>query len=675
MRIRSRFPRKVEVIEHSLITLADGCRLAAKIWLPEDAEADPVPAILEYLPYRKRDGTTRRDALTHPYLAGHGYACVRVDMRGSGDSEGVLLDEYSQQELDDGCEIIAWLAKQAWCSGAVGMMGISWGGFNGLQIAALRPPALKAIITLCSTDDRYADDVHYMGGCLLNENLTWASVMFAILSQPPDPALVGERWRELWLQRLEQGVLPIEPWLRHQRRDAYWKHGSVCEDYAAIECPVYAIGGWEDGYSNAVFRLLANLEAPCKGLIGPWAHAYPHFAMPGPQIGFLDEALRWWDQWLKGKETGIMDEPRLRAWMQDSAPPATHRKTRPGRWVAEAAWPSPRILRQPYALNPGWLDAKPAVERALQHLSPQTLGSAWGEWCSYGAAPDLSGDQREDDGQSLCFDSAPLVRRMEILGQPVAELELAVDRPLANIAVRLNDVMPDGRSTRVTYGVLNLTHCDGHETPQPLEPGKRYRVRVALNDAGHAFARGHRLRLALSTAYWPLLWPAPEPVTLTLYSGASRLLLPVRPRTAESQAEDRKLRPFPPAAGAPPESRTRLSGGHYSRRLERDLASGASTVVADVDNGRERLDAHGLESASRYEQRFSVAPNDPLSARSEKAYWITLARDGWQVRSETRTVLTATAQDFLVTASLETFEGEQRVFARTWNLKIPRDGV
>ena len=229
------------------------------------------------------------------------------------------------------------------------MFGISWGGFNALQVAALQPPALKAIVTLCSTDDRYADDVHYMGGAkLASADLGWGGFFFADMCHPPDPLLVGERWREMWLERLQNMPLFLERWLRHQRRDAYWRHGSVCEDYSAIRCPVFAVGGWTDGYTNSVPRLLEHLDVPRKGLIGPWAHAYPHFAKPGPQIGFLQEMLRWWDHWLKGKPTGVMDEPMLRAWMTASHQPASHHETLPGRWVAEPAWP-PRG-RKPHRL-------------------------------------------------------------------------------------------------------------------------------------------------------------------------------------------------------------------------------------------------------------------------------------------------------------------------------------
>ncbi|HXH03648.1 MAG TPA: CocE/NonD family hydrolase, partial [Candidatus Competibacteraceae bacterium] len=509
MTVRTDFPHSVRVIEHLWIPLSDGCRLAARLWLPEDAEQHPVPAILEYIPYRKRDGTRARDEPMHHWFAGHGYAAIRVDLRGSGESDGLLADEYLKQEQDDALEVIAWLARQPWCSGAVGMMGKSWGGFNALQVAARRPPALKAIITVCSTDDRYADDIHYMGGCLLNDNLWWGSIMLAYQARPADPLLVGESWRGQWQERLER--LPFFPalWLAHQRRDDYWKHGSVCEDWNAIQCPVYAVGGWTDSYSNAIPRLLAGLGVPRKGLIGPWAHIYPQDGAPGPAIGFLQEALRWWDHWLKGLDTGIMAEPMLRVWLEDYAAPSGWRAETPGRWVAEPCWPSPHIETRELYLNAAALAAQPGAEQALTIRSPQHTGAAVGEWMGTGVPSELPGDQRMDDGYSLVFDSAPLAERLEILGAPELVLEFAADAPLAQLAVRLCDVAADGASARVSYGVFNLTHRDSHADPTALEPGRRYRAVFRLNDCAHAFPAGHRLRLALSTAYWPLVWPAP----------------------------------------------------------------------------------------------------------------------------------------------------------------------
>jgi putative CocE/NonD family hydrolase len=665
------FPRPVERRDPVWIPLKDGTRLAARLWLPVDAAVRPVPAILEYLPYRRRDFTAERDALTHPYVAGHGYACVRVDMRGSGDSDGVLTDEYLPLEQDDAVEVIAWLAAQPWCTGRVGMIGHSWGGFNALQVAARRPPALGAIITSCSTDDRYADDIHYMGGCLLLDNLRWASTMFAHNSRPPDPAVVGARWREMWLERLRRSGLWIDTWLRHQRRDAFWKHGSVCEDFAAIECPVLAVGGWLDGYTNAIPRLIEGLPGPRRGLIGQWAHRYPHMALPGPAVGFLQLALAWWDAWLKGRPAAAPEEPLLRIFILDSVPPAPHYATRPGRWVAERAWPPPDVRPRRYVLHPGRLAPEPGAAVALTHRSPETVGLYAGRWCPYQVTPDLPLDQRLEDGGCLSFDTDPLSERFEILGAPVAELELAVDRPVALIAARLSDVAPDGPATRVSYGVLNLTHRDSHERPAPLEPGRRYRVRLRLNDVAQAFPPGHRIRLALSTAYWPIVWPSPEPVTLTLYAGASTLTLPVRP----PDPADATLPPLPPLETAPPLPVTAHEPARVERVVRHDAITGEASLDWVMDSGRHRYDDIDLTVHTVAADRFTIRPDDPLSARAEVAWTVRLGRGDWRVETRTRTVLTATRDTFELEAFLEASDGDGPVHQERWSRSIPRDLV
>ncbi|MDZ7774932.1 MAG: CocE/NonD family hydrolase [Bacteroidales bacterium] len=515
---------------------------------------NPVPAILEFIPYRKRDFEAVSDSINHGYFAGHGYACLRVDLRGAGDSEGVLEDEYLRQEQDDGLEVLTWIANQTWCNGSIGMMGISWGGFNSLQLAALQPPELKAIITVCSTDDRYADDVHYMGGCLLGDNLSWASTMFAYNSCPPDPALVGEKWKEMWFDRLEGSGLWLKTWLEHQHRDDYWKHGSVCEDFSAIQCPVMAVSGWADGYSNAVFRLLSGLDVPRKGLIGPWSHKYPHFGIPGPAIGFLQESLRWWDKWLKDKDSGIMEEPMLSVWMQDSVPPSPLYKERPGRWVAEREWPSANINIRKYHLHPGHelLENIPPENETLTIQSPLSVGLFAGKWCSYAAPPDLPDDQREEDGGALIFETSPLEAPIEIMGAPVLNLEFSSGEPIAMVAVRLSDVARDDKATRVTYGLLNLCHHKSHESPELLEPGMTYKVQVQLNHIAQSFPAGNRLRLSISTSYWPLSWVPPRPVRLTVHTGNSSLELPIR----KPQKSDQNLRPFGKPEGAPAISTT-----------------------------------------------------------------------------------------------------------------------
>ena len=663
--------RRITEIENRWIPLADGTRLAARIWLPVDAEAQPVPAILEYLPYRKRDGTSGRDARRHPWTAQRGYASVRVDIRGSGDSDGLPLDEYVKQEQDDCLEVIAWLAAQPWCSGAVGMIGISWGGFNGLQVAARRPPALKAVITLCSTDDRYADDIHYMGGALLRENLTWGATMFSHSTRPPDPALVGDRWRAMWLERLENHIFYPAVWLRHQRRDAFYQHGSVCEDYAQIQCPVYAVGGWSDGYSNAIPRLLAGLPGPRKGLIGPWAHVYPQAGLPGPAIGFLQECIRWWDHWLKGIDTGIMDEPMLRAWMIEGARPLPYNAELPGRWVAEAGWPSTRITPSVRYLAAGGLADHPGAEVALRLASQENTGLASGTWCAHGAAGDDPGDQREDDGKSLCFDGALLETSVEILGAPVIEVDFIATQPAGKLIARLCDVHPDGASNRVTYGVLNLTHRDSHVEPTHLVPGQHYRVRIQLNDVGYVFPPGHRIRVALSTTYWPIVWPSPEKVDLTILAGGSTLTLPVRPPSAADAA----LPEFGPPDMSPPEARTTIREGSRERTVLRDNLVGHTRYTMADDDGRVRIDAIDLEVASSKWHQYRVADDDPLSAEIEAVWTKEMGRGDWQISTRTRILMTATGDSFRLTAELDAWEGGQRVYTRNWDETIPRDHV
>ena len=674
MRVVAEFPHEV-FEEETWLTLPDGCRLALRIWRPVDAEARPVPAIVEYIPYRKRDSTAERDLRAHPYFAGHGYAGVRVDLRGSGESDGVLTDEYLPQELDDGVAVLDWIARQPWCTGSVGMIGISWGGFNGLQIAARRPPALKAVVSVASSDDRYADDVHHMGGCLLADNLSWAATMFDHNARPPDPALVGERWREMWLERLEGSGLWLETWLQHQRRDAYWKHGSICEDFGAVDCPVYAVSGWADGYCNAVFRLLKGLKGPRKGLVGPWAHKYPHLGEPGPAIGFLQECLRFFDHWLKGIDTGIMAEPMLRVWMQDSVPPCTRYDLRPGRWVTEPSWPSPNIVPRAYALTPGHdlvPDAAAVEAGVLDITSPLSTGLYAGKWCSYNAPPDLPHDQRDEDGGALVFQTARLDEAVEICGQPTVTLDLAADAPVAMVAVRLIDIAPDDKATRVSYGVLNLTHRDSDEHPEPLVPGERYRVTVNLKHIAQRFPAGHAIRLSISTVYWPLVWPAPTPVKLRIHTGESRLSLPLRPPRPE---DDAAVRPFEEPEGAPPIRKTLLQPTRQHWTVQRDLAQDTTILEVLNDEGTARLDDIDLEVANVTTERYSFDGADYNSLRGWVAWNRSYRRGDWRVQIVTRTLLTSDAEQFRIRATLDAFENDSRVFAKSWDTAIARDLV
>ncbi|WP_129666951.1 CocE/NonD family hydrolase [Phytoactinopolyspora endophytica] len=674
MRTATSLPEEIREDDELWIPMPDGTRLAARTWRPVSSDDEPVPAVLEFIPYRQRDLTASRDSVNHRYLAAHGYACVRADLRGSGDSEGILTGEYLERELNDAERILEWMADQPWCDGHLGMMGISWGGFNALQVAARRPPSLDAIVTICSSDDRYADDVHYMGGCLLSDNLSWASTMFAYTSCPPDPAVVGDRWREMWHDRLNGSGLWLEDWLRHQHRDGFWRHGSVCEDYDAVQCPVFAVSGWADGYSNAVLRMLERLDVPRKGLIGPWSHKYPHFGQPGPAIGFLQELVRWWDYWLKGVENSVMKEPMLRIWMQESVPPSTAYQERPGRWVGEVEWPSAKIeqLERQFSryrlASPGEpLDAQP-----LTIESPLSVGQFAGKWCSYNAPPDLPYDQREEDGGAIVFDSDELDERWEILGTPTVNLEFSVSEPVAQVAVRLSDVAPDGRATRVSFGLLNLNHLAGHDAPEPLEPGRRYQVPVNLNGMAHAFPPGHQVRVAVSTSYWPLAWPPPVPVQMTVYPEGSSLELPIRPA---DEPDDVDLHPFDEPEGSVPITTTTLRTGEHRWRVSRDLIDYRSMLEVVKDLGTVRFEDIELDVARRAEEYYTWVDNDFETVCGEVIWTMGFARDGWDVRTVTRTTLTSTPTHFHLHAELNAYEGGQRVAARNWDTAIARDHV
>jgi uncharacterized protein len=356
--------------------------------------------------------------------------------------------------------------------------------------------------------------------------------------------------------------------------------------------------------------------------------------------------LRWWDYWLKGVDTGVMDEPMLRAWMTESVQPASHHKVLPGRWVAESSWPPSAITPQRLFLTDEGLRNEAARFTARAVCSSQTVGKCSGSWVPFGLGHDQADDQREDDARSLVFETPPLDGPIEILGAVMVTLEVTSDRPIANLVVRLCDVHPSGESLRVSYGVLNLTHRDGHERPAMLVVGQRYRVRIKLNDAGSVFPAGHRVRLALSTAYWPMIWPSPEKATLLISGGT--LDLPVRP----PQPTDALLPPLPGPESAAPEK---------------------PTIIRQGDVRIERIDRIGLELGTESKSRFHVDEDDPLGAVNELRRTWTMSREAWQVRIETQMQLSCNRDVFVLQGSLRAWEGANEVCRREWDRSIPRD--
>jgi putative CocE/NonD family hydrolase len=633
-------PDGVEVRDE-WIPMPDGVRLHTRIWAPATAGPDaPVPVLLEYLPYRLDDWTAPRDSERHPWYAEHGYASVRVDIRGTGSSDGFFDDEYSEQELRDGEAVIAWLAAQEWSTGAVGMFGISWGGFNALQLAARAPAALKAIVTVCSTDDRYDNDVHYVGGAVLGIDMAaWGATMFAFNSRPPRPEVVGASWVEQWRQRLASNRPMTPVWLSHQERDDYWRHGSAAEAYGSISAAVLAVGGWADPYRDAVLRLVEHVDAPVKGIIGPWSHQYPDRGLaPGPSIGFLQESLRWWDRWLRGVDTGVEREPALRAWINDPEPPATYYAARTGRWIGATSWPStdtePRVLP---------LDRfRGVVDGAVVVSSPQETGVDAGRFFPFGNATDLPPDQRAEDGRSVCFD-LPVDESFDLLGNVLVDLSVVSDQPRATVTVRLCDVAPDGSSTLVTRGVLNASRRDGMDRSDPLVPGTATTLPVRLV---------------------PWVWPHGTAATVVVDPAASAVTLPVWTRADDGGVS------FETPERSTPLAITRVvpSEPLPERTVTHDIETGEWTLDVDPGYGGGRVYPDGLVFSEDARETYRIRTDDPTSASAGSRWSIGLDHATWAARLETTSSVTASAEAFHVVNTV-------RAWARDGGRDVPEELV
>ncbi|GAA1848884.1 CocE/NonD family hydrolase [Brevibacterium marinum] len=694
-------PRGVDVIEHTRIPLADGVELAARIWLPDNLGDSAVPAVLEYIPYRKNDMTAGRDQTIHPEFARAGYASIRVDLRGCGDSTGVMTDEYSATELDDGLQVLSWIAAQSWSNGKVGVIGKSWGGFNGLQLAALQPPELAAIITICSTDDRYADDVHYNGGAIVaDQMLSWASTMWGYNARPQDPAIMGEGWDEDWKRRIDEAPVNINDWLGHQRRDEYWKHASVCETPEAIQVPILAVGGLLDEYRTTLFRLMENANEqresnpeypPVHALLGPWAHNYPHQAAPGPGIDFISEAVRWWDQWMSGIDNGVKEQPQLRAYVPDSTPVHSDRENRPGRWIAENTWPSPQVE------DTTWKAEVSAVAGPRQLRSTELIGYNAGNWLQFGEAAGMAGDQAADDAHSYTADWQ-LPDGLEIIGTPGMKVTVSSNADRGVIAARICDVAPDGSSRLVTMGLFNLTHHSTHEHPEALTPGECVVLDFSLLSVAHRFLPGHRLRLSVSSSFWPILWPSPEETLVTVIEDP-QLDLPIR-RVVSPDEDARTSEALTAHLGTPPSpplSTIDASGVPMTRRLQSDLVNRSATVTTEAE-GWQTNTSDGLYYYTLERDSYERNETDPLSptaicerviryrrpaladpvgdqARLKQMDASALTSDdqGWDVELRTRSTMSGDAVNFLVTNELVAYKDGKQFHSRTTTKSIPRE--
>lgn len=669
--IIEKFDYKVCVKENEWIPLQSGIKLSSRIWLPQTLEK--VPAILEYIPYRKNDGTRTRDEPMHGYFAGNGYAVVRVDMRGTGESDGLLEDEYLKQEQDDALEVIEWIASQEWCDGNVGMMGKSWGGFNSLQVAARRPKALKAIITVGFTDDRYNEDIHYKGGCLLNDNFWWGAIMQAYQSRFVDPKIDPIDARKKWLHRLENMPLWAGLWLDHQLRDEYWKHGSVCENYEEIEVPVFALDGWADSYTNTVFSLIQGLKTPRKAIIGPWAHLYPHDGFPKPAMGFLQEALKWWDKWLKGIDNDVLKGPMIEAYIQDSMVPSSCIEEVNGRYVG-LDMPSQEISNEQFYLSAHRLCKNPIQhQEEIQIKTLQCHGLLSGEWMGAGVLGESPSDQRLDDGMAVVFESEVLEEDLDVLGYPILKARLKSDKPKAMLFVQLSESRADGFVERVSYGVLNLSHINNHSEVQDLKEGEFREFEVKLDCCGHRFSRGNKIRISLATTFWPMFWPMPEEVTLNLDLSSTSFILPkFVGEDSQSFCSEPKSAPLTPLS--------LLQEGKVEREVKYDIVSDTWTFITDgvggvFGEGVYRFDEIDMTVEHNLKRELTIKSNDPLSANYKITQKMRIGREGCWMDADIILNQRADKEYFYLDGNMKVKENDKEIFNKIYQRKIKRVGV
>lgn len=666
-------PTAVTKLENIVISMKDGAKLYAHIWIPESYKeltgADKIPTILEYLPYRKNDFTAVRDSMRHPYFAGHGYASMRVDMRGTGDSDGWLLDEYRKQEQDDCLAVFDWIIDQPWSNGNIGMWGKSWGGFNGLQVAARQHDALKTVISLCSTDDRYADDVHYRGGTLLaSDMLWWASTMFAYNARPQDPE-IRPSWRENWLQERLKTPPNVVEWVKHQRRDSYWKHGSVCEDFNKLNIPIMLAGGWKDGYTNAIFRMIKKLPHKLsKAIVGPWVHEFPEVGTPEPSIGFLQVSVKWYDAFLKCKGDLDLDLPKITAYIQEPEKPLDCYGYRKGDWVGLSNYPYQETSSYKLYLTKtrGLSDKKNSNsdknEEIIEFTGIEDHGLFRGVWCPFGQPGDFAPDQAVENAKATIFRGDPIDKDMTFLGQPILYARIASNKKQALLSVRLMIEFPSGEITLISWGIMNLNHRLTHEHPSDLNPGTYYDIPVQLDVLGQTLGEGQRILVALSPTDWPQAWPSIETPTLSIDVNNSYLQLP-----QVSQFDKVDIKFDAPEITKPIKEKV-LRKESRSRQVVWDVAKDEWRIDDRSDEGKRRLcsTANGIEFGSINWNKWTIKRGDPLSAYNECIWELTIGRGDWQIKLDCFSSMKSDRQNFYLRNKIKAYENEKLVFQQDW---------
>ncbi len=653
-----------------LIPVRDGTMLAADIVRPDLPGKFPV--IVEYTPYRKDDASrSLLDALC--YFAESGFIAVRLDVRGTGSSGGITTDEYAPEEQQDGCDAIEWLATQPWSNGNIGMWGTSYGGFTAIQVAMHQPPHLKAIAPMYATDDRYTDDCHYTSGGNMRMYYDvghYGGMMVVLNALPPLPEAVGARWAEAWQERLERNQPYLLSWMKHQVDGLYWRHASLRPNYHRIKCPVFLIGGWRDGYANAMLRMYVNLKCPKRLLMGPWVHTRPDQSAPGPRIHYLHELVMFFEQYLRDGNTGNSHEANLTFYMQEATIPDRRLQDTPGYWRHENSNELPAATDLTWYLHDGGVlsdrscDVSPPHEAQIEYLPAS--GIANGFWSAGGMPFYLADDQRTDEAYSLTFTSSPFEQDLHLLGWPKIVLYASSTAKVATFVAKLSDVSPDGRSVLIVDGSLNGTRRSSLTNPQPMTPGEVYELHIPMNPTGWVIKAGHKLRLAISGGDFPNLWPTPEHTEHCIRWGKdcpSHITIPSIP---VSQLDPPRFLP-PPTLPEVVKHCSPIS----TQTMTQDHINGTITLTCQRSSKTTFNDVSGILESDRI-FHCTTSIREPAQASIVGTHKNVLTRNNDRIEICAESSIRATSDCFHILINLNVKKNGEPLFHKKWVASEPR---
>jgi predicted acyl esterase len=629
-------------IERDLrIPMRDGIHLAANLYLPE--APGRYPALLQYTPYLK-DGMGGRGSIEvgQIALARRGYACLSLDFRGYGESEGIPAPPFAPAEKLDGHDALAWIADQPWCTGRTGIWGISYGGNTALSIASTKPPSLGAIVAIHAIDNEYTGAAwpHGCRGALVGE-IDWGFRVAGIQLLPP--LRFGKDWKVRWRARLEAIDQPFTfHW--HSIPPAMW--AAWATDIEAIEAPTFAVSAWHDSYPRETVAYHDRLQAPRRLLLGPWKHELPDLAVH-ERIGFFETMARWFDRWLKGRPDAA----------GAGGPAVIFFEQLGDGWRTAEEWPpETAVTRELFAGADGTLSTHPALEGEDVYRVDPTVGLAALPWDWTTPTPATPPDISPDDHRALAWTSEPQADGLRITGLPEVAVVLRSDRPDVPLRAWLADVAPGGFSTLISQGWVRPAHLVGG----PLDPARAYEIRVPLNPTSYRLPAGHRLRLAVAGSHFPALVPAPDGATFRVArSGRSgtRLRLPV-------ELEDAPNGPVP-AFGPPVSERPAAQLEARSEHSVRRALDDRSAAYELYRKSRFRLDG-GAELAWELDARIGVERDRPEALRME-------SRQAWRVVDGPAPLEVSLAmwQTFEETALRADVSLDGRpFFAREWRLDL-----